>query len=225
MKKFVNFEKDFPTGAYTLFSDDLRDEEETKGLIDYFNRTNELNYEKILSMDLSQYKRIVDLRANNGILAARIKKKFPQCTIYAYDIKQNYEFIREKLKGKEIFDSVNVVTGNILNDEIPAADLFILPHLLMEFNFDNRKRLLQKLFKKMDKGGKVIIVENLVDEERKDITKPAIAMSFIFGIENYQGYALMESEYRRLLIDIGFSNFEKFEGKNGVSDIITVIKE
>ena len=227
MKKFINMEKEFPTSSYMTYYDDLKDDEEIKGMIDYFNRTNEKNYEYIISnIDFSEYKRIVDLRANNGILAEKIKKKFPQCSVSACDIKQNNEFIKEKLKGNEIFDSVIVLSGNIVKDEIiPTGDFYILPHLLMQFNCENKKKILSKIFNKIEKNGKVMIIENLIDEDRKDISKHTLIMSFILGIENYQGYAIAESEYKKLLAEIGFTNFEKIACANGISDIITVTKE
>jgi SAM-dependent methyltransferase len=224
MHKFLHTQKDFMAGSNMLFWDDLKTEDDIKSQIDYFNKANEKNVDFLLqNIDFTRYHRVLDLRANNGIFAMSLKRQFVQCSITAFDMKANAEFMKEKLKGNNMYESINFLFGNILKDDIPISNIVVIPHLLMEFNCDNRKKILQKVYDKLETDGRLVIVENLIAEAR-DVLNNALIMSMMFGIQNYQGYAYTCNEYKRLLSEIGFRNFQHIPAKEGVSDIIIVDK-
>ena len=85
------------------------------------------------------------------------------------------------------------------------------------------KNILKRIFDSLSGQGDLIILENLVDENRsKDDC--GMKISSMFAMLGYEGFALSFNEFKDLLCSVGFTEIQKIDRKPGVSDIIIARK-
>jgi phospholipid N-methyltransferase len=226
MTKFNQIEKQFPTGKTQLFSEDVySNEEDTKAYIEYFYKTNEFNFDHLINnINFSKYKKVMDIHGLTGCLTMKIKKNFPSCDLIMFENKKLRECAEIKIQGHDMQESIKMEFGDLLKDKIPdEVDCIVAPHILMHYNCENRKTILEKLFKSLTDCGDLIILENVMDEER-DAKDHSLTMSFMLGVLGYEGHACTFEEYRSTLTEIGFKDVQRIHKKHGLSDILIASK-
>jgi len=225
IKKYQNLESSFPYGKTKFFSDEIySNEEELKCYMDYYYKANEFNFDCLLnSITFVQYKRIVDIHGLTGNLAMMIKNKFPTCEVVSFENSYLKDKAQTRLKGHDMIDIIKLEFGDLRKSPLTEADCFLAPHILMQFGLENKKKLLQHIFSKLNNNGDLIIMENLVDNERsKDSC--GLKTAFMFAMMGYEGYTFSFNEYKSLLCEVGFKDVQLLSKQHGLSDIIIAKK-
>lgn len=226
IRKFNQSEKLFKAAKTQLFSEDVfSTEEETKTYIEYFYKTNEFNFDHLISnINFAKFKKVMDIHGLTGCLAMKIKKNFPSCDLILFDNKKIKECAEIKIKGHDMQDSIRMEFGDLLKDKLPMdSDCIVAPHILMHYNCANRKTILEKIFNSLANNAELIILENLMDDEREG-KDHSLTMSFMLGVMGYEGYACTFEEYRTTLSEIGFKDVQRIHKKHGLSDILIATK-
>jgi len=226
IKKYLNLEKTFPYGKTThLFDDVYYNEEDLRCYTEYFYKSNEFNFDFLLEQfNFDNFNRVIDIHGLTGCLGMRIKKRYPKCEVISFENKYLKECAETKLKGHNMFESVKLYFGDLRNDKLNAdllkdADCILAPHILMHFECEKRKALLERLFQCLRLNGQLIIMENLTDETRsKDSC--GLKMSFMLSMMGYEGYAASFEEYRKCLQEVGFEDIQNISKHHGLSDLI-----
>lgn len=236
MKKYQNLEKTFPSGKTEhLFDDAYSNEEDLKCYMEYFYKSNEFNFDYLLEqINFEQYERVVDIHGLKGLLAAKIKKRYPKCEVISFDNDKLKSCAETYIKGHNMQDNVKLEFGDFRSKGIFSSlfgkgglksdcDCVLAPHILMHFGYDNKKRVLEGIFNSLRKNGELIIMENLIDENR---TKDScgLKISFIFSMMGYEGYACSFNEYKKLLTEAGFGDINYISHHEGFSDLIIAKK-
>jgi len=226
MRKYETFEKNFPSGKTSIFWDEVYyNEDDLKSYMEYFYKSNVFNFDQLMNkIDFNRYKRVVDVHGLFGNLSMMLKKKFPNVEFISFDNKKLQTHVETRLKGNDMWDLVKVEYGNLAKDNIPSdCDCVIAPHILMQFGCDNRKNIIKGFYNKLNNNGDLIIMENLLDENRsKDDC--GLKISFMFAMMGYEGYSMTFEEYRKLLLDCGFMDVCRIPKSPGMSDIIIAKK-
>jgi hypothetical protein len=221
IQRFSSLEKNFPLGKTHLFSEDLfADENDMRAFWDYYYKANQINFQNLLqNVDFSRFKRIMDLRGGLGWLSVLIKQKFLNAELISFDYKKVQSYVEEVMRGQHMLGWIRLEYGDILKDKLPEADCMIAPHILMHFNCDNKLKILKRIFESLPMNGELIIMENLMDEERSKDSH-GLKISFMIGLMGYEGYSISFEEYRKLLQAAGFSDIQHINKGHGVADII-----
>lgn len=230
IKKYMNLEKTFPYGKTThLFDDVYYYEEDLKCYMEYFYKSNEFNFDYLLKeINFDNFERVIDVHGLSGCLGMKIKKRYPKPEVISFENKYLKECAETKLKGHNMYESVKLYFGDLRTDKFNAdllmnADCILAPHILMHFNCENRKAVLERLFNCLRVGGHLIIMENLVDETRsKDSC--GLKISFMLSMMGYEGYETSFEEYRKCLADVGFEEIRNISKQHGLSDLIVCRK-
>jgi len=226
IKKYMNLEKTFPSGKTThLYDDVYNNEEDLKCYVEYFYKSNEFNFDFLLNtINFDNFAKVVDIHGLSGCLAMKIKKRFPKCDVISFENKKLRECAETKLKGHNMYESVKLYFGDLRTDKLNAdvlvqADCILAPHLLMHFECEHRKTVLTNIFNCLKKDGQLIIMENLVDEDRsKDSC--GLKISFMLSMMGYEGYSVSFEEYKKCLTEIGFEDIQNISKNHGLSDLI-----
>jgi len=226
LRKYMSMDKIFPGGKTThLFDDAYYNEEDLKCYIEYFYKSNEFNFDFLLKeFNFDNFNRVIDLHGLTGCLAMKIKQKYSKCEVIAFEHKYLKNCMETKLKGYNMYESIKTYFGDLRNDKLNAdmlmnADCIIAPHILMHFECEKRKSILQNIFNCLKSGGQLIIMENLIDENRsKDSC--GLKISFMSLIMGYEGYAASLDEYKKCLTEIGFDDIRNISRHHGLSDFI-----
>jgi len=226
IRKYMNLDKTFPYGkTQHLFDDVYSNEEDLKCYCEYFYKSNEFNFDYLLNeFNFEEFGKVIDIHGLSGYLGMKIKKRYPKCEMISFENKKLKECTETKLKGHNMYESVKLYFGDLRTDKFNAdslinADCILAPHILMHFDCEKRKSVLENLFACLRLGGQLIIMENLVDEGRsKDSC--GLKMSFMLSMMGYEGYGVSFEEYRKCLTEIGFEEIRNVSKHHGLSDLI-----
>uniref|UniRef100_A0A8D2DWI5 Acetylserotonin O-methyltransferase n=1 Tax=Sciurus vulgaris TaxID=55149 RepID=A0A8D2DWI5_SCIVU len=107
--------------------------------------------------------------------------------------------------------------GDFFQDPLPEADLYILARVLHDWAEDKCSRLLARVHQACRPGGGVLVVESLLDEDRRGpLTTLLFSLNMLVQAE---GQERTPSQYRRLLAAAGFPRF-RFQRTGGTYDAI-----
>lgn len=229
IKRFIlsfyeNLENNFKFGKPINHSEyNFNNEDEVRMVLDYFYLINETSFERMLeTIDFSRFKTCVDLRGGYGVLAMKIKSRFPNVNIISYDNPSLEKYADDKVNSMNMKNVVSIVSGNLLSDKLPESDCFIAPHLLVHFNNENLLKVLKNISDSITSHGQLIILENLIDTDKKESRSGSI--SFMMGLQNCEGNTRSFSEFTSMLNKSGFKSVEKIPMNIGMCDIIIASK-
>ncbi|XP_044143136.1 acetylserotonin O-methyltransferase-like isoform X2 [Bufo gargarizans] len=110
------------------------------------------------------------------------------------------------------FNTIYDLGGDIFNDAIPEADLFILARIIHDWTEDKCLKLLKKIYQSCKPGGGVLLVNVVLNEDRSG---PLIGQLFSLSmLLQTEGKERTSSEYIKLLTESGFRDIKvKVTGK------------
>ncbi|MBK8698586.1 MAG: hypothetical protein IPN29_03225 [Saprospiraceae bacterium] len=109
--------------------------------------------------DFSAFDKICDVGGGQGILLKAILEKSPRSKGILFDMESAVE---ENLIENSS-DRVGIVSGSFF-DSIPAADCMVLKTIIHDWNDENALKILTNCRKSLNPGGKILLVEQVVDE-------------------------------------------------------------
>lgn len=125
-------------------------------------------------LDLSSYKRLIDLGGGPGSYAIELLKKNPQMGATLVDLPLTLEVASEVIAGAGMSDRIELKGADFFEDKGADIgsnyDLAIISNVLHIEGEEINRFLLKKLFKTMTKPAMVIIHESIIEENR---TSPA----------------------------------------------------
>jgi len=96
---------------------------------------------------------------------------------------------------------------DFLNDEFPKADIITMGMILHDWNLDRKKMLIAKAYRVLPKGGALIAVENLIDDERRK-NAFGLLMSLNMLIEFGDAFDFTGADFAGWCREAGFSRCE-----------------
>ncbi|XP_054062353.1 acetylserotonin O-methyltransferase isoform X3 [Rissa tridactyla] len=96
--------------------------------------------------------------------------------------------------------------GDFFNNSIPEAELYILSKILHDWDDDNCRQLLAKVYKACKPGGGVLLVESLLNEDKSGPLETQLySMNMLVQTEGKERTAV---EYSKLLEAAGFGEVQ-----------------
>lgn len=153
-----------------------------------------------------QYNSFIDLGGGSGSLAVHLLRSHPQLSGGVFELPSTRPFFEAFASGLQ--ERLKFYDGDFFRDPIPASDVFILGHILHNWNMDEKKELLSRVYDAVNPGGSVIVYEWLLDESR-DKTLPLMD-SLNMLLVTRTGSGISEGTCQDLLRNAGFRNCEIF---------------
>jgi hypothetical protein len=154
--------------------------------------------------DFSSFKHIVDLGGASGAFFAAVLTKYPAIRGTIFDLPPVEKPARECMQRFGLSDRVEFTAGDFFSDPFPAdADMFVLGHILHDWNDEQGTALLKKTYEALPPGGAVFIGETLLNE-KKDGPPYASFMDLNMLVAT-TGKERTPSEYEAWLKSVGFS--------------------
>ncbi len=107
--------------------------------------------------DFSGASHIVDVGGGNGVLLEAIAKRYPRTRATLFERRE----VVTHASGP-----FAIAAGDFFTDALPAADVYLLSHVLHDWDDESCVRLLQNLRRAMPAGARVLAVETVVGPER-----------------------------------------------------------
>ncbi|HET6621337.1 MAG TPA: methyltransferase [Dongiaceae bacterium] len=116
--------------------------------------------------DFSPYKTMADIGGATGQLSCIVAGKHRHLSCRSYDLPAVKPIAERCIRERGMSDRVQADVIDFFRDELPKADLITMGMILHDWNLERKKMLIAKAYRALPKGGALIAIENLIDDER-----------------------------------------------------------
>ena len=84
-----------------------------------------------------------------------------------------------------------------------STDVITMGNILHDWDTRDKKRLINKAYDALPKGGALVVIENIIDDERRE-NAFGLMMSLNMLIETAEGYDFTAADFTELATEAGF---------------------
>lgn len=159
----------------------------------------------------TEFESVVDLGTSEGIVPKRIAEENDHITAIGVDLPRIEKYFTEFTTDSPAADRIEFKTGDFFEDEsLPRADVYVLGHILHDWNLEEKLEILEKVEKAVNPGGAVIVYGTMIDEDRREAVT-GLLMSLNMLIETPNGFDYTPRQCIEWLHDVGFEGGEARE--------------
>ena len=118
-------------------------------------------------------------------------------------------------------DKVKILSGDFFKDEFPKADVITMGKILYDWGTEDKKMLLQKSYDALPARGALIVIENIIDDNRS-VNAFGLLMSLNMLIETSKGYDFSKADFEVWVGEIGFKDISIIRLTGPASAIIAI---
>jgi hypothetical protein len=151
--------------------------------------------------DTTEAKTLVDIAGGHGLLLAAFLKANPNLKGVLFDVPTVIEGAGAILEAEGVAERVETVAGDFFQSVPAGADLYMMKHIIHDWDDDRSLRILKNIHSAMNENGKVLIVEMVVREANEPDFSKIMDLEMLVtpgGVER------TAEEYRELLAQAGF---------------------
>jgi SAM-dependent methyltransferase len=168
------------------------------------------NFERLAEViDFTEYRSMADIGCASGLLARIMHEKFPQLKIICFDLPSVAPHVQDLVNAAEAGDRVSVISGDFFEDDLPCADVIAMGNVLHNWELEKKKVLVRKAFDALPDGGAFIVIENMIDNERRK-NPSALLLSLNMLIE-FGSNSFTPEEFQEWCLESGFKKCEFIE--------------
>lgn len=119
----------------------------------------------IAAYDFSPFKTIVDIGGGNGEVITGILEKYPEVKGVLFDLPFVIERAGKNIASSGFQDHCHLVAGNFFESVATGGDAYIMRHIIHDWSDDDAVTILSNCRKAMNPGGKVLVVEAVIQED------------------------------------------------------------
>jgi precorrin-6B methylase 2 len=157
--------------------------------------------------DFSAYTSLADMGGGGGYLAAQVTRDNPHMHAITFDLPAVAPIAKENIARMEVSDQVSIREGDFFTDDFPRADVITMGNILHDWGLEDKKTLMRKAFQALPKGGALVAIENIIDEDRSRNVF-GLLMSLNMLIETEAGFDYSAGDFAAWAEEVGFSRTE-----------------
>jgi hypothetical protein len=150
-----------------------------------------------------KYQTFVDIGAAEGGAPVQIALAHDHLTGGGFDLPVVQPIFEEYVASFNLSGRLRFYPGDFFADPLPQADVFVMGHILHDWNMDEKKILLSKALDTLPKGGALIIHEAIIDDDRRE-NAFGLLMSLNMLIETPGGFDFTGRDCCSWMRDVGF---------------------
>lgn len=157
-------------------------------------------------VDLSGYRKVLDLGGGSGIYSIMFVKKYPHLEAIVLDFPPVCQVAREYIERSGVSSQVTTMSGDFFVTPLPRdVDMVLLAQVLHSYPLEDCRRIVELARDTMGPGGLIAVVEFLLNDDRTGPLFSALfALNMVVGSERGNGYT--GQELCRLLEGGGFDD-------------------
>jgi 2-polyprenyl-3-methyl-5-hydroxy-6-metoxy-1,4-benzoquinol methylase len=171
----------------------------------------------------SKYKSFADIGAAQGDLAIQIALANPHLHGIGFDLAEVAPIFDEYAALNGVADRVRFQAGDFFTQELPQVDVITMGHILHDWNLEEKKMLIAKVFRALPPGGMFVVYESIIDDDRSKNAFGLLA-SLNMLIETPGGFDFTGADCIGWMKEAGFSH-ARVEPLVGPNSMVVGIKE
>jgi SAM-dependent methyltransferase len=166
-------------------------------------------------INFSGVKRILDIGGGSGIFASIFIKDNPSMSAVVFDLPNVVPITKEYIEKDNMSKRISTLTGNYLLDDIGSGyDLIFLSAVIHSNSYNENALLLKKCASALNKKGKIVILDYIMNEDRTIPLAGAIfAINMLVGTD--EGTTYTEAEVKEWMTAAGLNNFDLINAGEG----------
>lgn len=165
------------------------------------------------AVDFSKYKTLVDVGGSTGLLSATIARQHKRMRCITADLPSIQPLAEQCVRELGLEGRVVSMGFDYLKDDFPRADAIAFSNVLSECNASEKRRLLRKVYEALPHGGVLIVLDTLVDDDRRQNSHgllQALNMSLERGLDD-DSYGYSQRDFTKWCTSLGFQKIETLE--------------
>ncbi|CAM3926923.1 methyltransferase [Nocardiopsis rhodophaea] len=151
----------------------------------------------------SRYRTVADIGCAEGALISRVLRRHEHLTGTGFDLAAVAPYFEETASETGVGDRMSFHPGDFFTEPLPQADVIVLGHTLHDWDLDTKRMLLRKAYEALPEGGRVVVYEALIDDERRHNTF-ALLMSLHMLVESPGGFDYTGADCLGWMAEAGF---------------------
>ncbi len=192
-------------GGKPLFEAIYANEDRLREFIHGMGGAQAVNFMKLAhDFDFSKYHTLCDVGGSGANLSIHIAKNNSHIKCISFDLPQVGPIAKENVEALGLSGRIEVCSGDFFIDELPSADVITMGNILHDWGSDDKIMLIKKAYDALPEGGALIVIENIIDDERKK-NAFGLMMSLNMAIETDQGFDFTAVDFDQWAKEAGFS--------------------
>jgi hypothetical protein len=153
--------------------------------------------------DFSNYSTLCDVGGATGQLSIIVARRHPHMRCTTYDLPVVEPIAKRTIERAGVGDRVSAQAGDFFADPLPKADVITMGLILHDWNLERKMHLIKSAYDSLPQGGAFIIVENLIDDARRE-NAFGLLMSLNMLIEFGDAFDFAGADFARWCKEVGF---------------------
>ncbi|MDY7227197.1 methyltransferase [Hyalangium rubrum] len=146
--------------------------------------------------DFSSYARVADIGGSQGVLLASVLRANPSVRGILFDLPHVIDGARARLQAEGLADRVELVGGSFFEPGVPAAEAYLLKHILHDWDDASSTRILQQLHRAAPSGAKLFLLEMVMPGDRNPTPTALMDLNMLVLVDGRERTA---QEFKALL--------------------------
>lgn len=160
------------------------------------------------AFDFTPYDSLCDVGGANATLSVCIAQRYPHLDCLSVDLPAVTPIAAQNVAQAGLADQIQVGVLDFLSQPFPPADVITMGNILHDWDLAHKKMLIRKAYDALPKNGALVVVENIIDDERRQNTF-GLLMSLNMLIETEGGFDYTHADFRQWALEAGFRSTEK----------------
>ncbi|WP_115461156.1 methyltransferase [Winogradskyella aurantiaca] len=191
-------------GSKPLFEALYADEDRLKEFIHGMGGVQAGNFMKLAhEFDFSNYQTLCDAGGSGANLSIHVARNNPHMNCISFDLPPVGPIAQKNVDTFGFSDRIAVQSGDFFADELPNADVITMGNILHDWGEEDKIMLITKAYRALPEGGALIVIENIIDNDRKN-NAFGLMMSLNMAIETNEGFDFTAADFDQWAKDVGF---------------------
>ncbi len=192
----------------SMFEELYRDPARLEQFLAAMSGISRRNFEALAAaFDFSAYKTLCDVGGAAGDLSCAVAARHPQIRCTSFDLPVVEPIARAAIARRGLSDRVQTAGGDFFRDPLPKADVVTMGMILHDWNLEKKRALIKAAFDALPAGGVFIVVENLIDDERRR-NDFGLLMSLNMLVEFGDAFDFTGADFRGWCLESGFKRVD-----------------
>jgi cyclopropane fatty-acyl-phospholipid synthase-like methyltransferase len=156
------------------------------------------------------------------MLSICVAQKNPHIKCLSVDLSPVTPIALETVEKCGLSDQVEAKSLDMIHEDFPSADVITMGNILHDWDLERKKFLIKKAYEALPPNGALIVIENIIDDERKENVF-GLLMSLNMLIETEGGFDYSYAQFELWAREAGFKSAKKV-GLNGPCSAIIAYK-
>ncbi len=183
-----------------------------------------LSEEIARSLDLSGFKKVMDIGGGSGTYTIAFLKNNPRMRAVIFDLEDVIPMAGERLEAEGFLVRTDLVQGDFYRDELPTGcDLALLSAIIHQNNPEQNLHLFKKAYRALEPGGMLLIRDHIMNDSRTNPPEGALfAINMLVNTRGGDTYTFAEVE--KGLAEAGFGNIRMLRSGERMDCLVAGVK-